>query len=128
MTNYPSQSEIYSGTYTVDVTNISNTGSTTAYPSLYTRVGNIVTISARIAVTPIAAGLVAFHISLPIQTNHPGNSVRTIGSGSWTYSTTLMGSVSVWGEGVNSARARVQFIAENTSAVTLTVTFQYEIA
>lgn len=58
-----------SGTYTPTLTNVTNVTSSTAAKCQYTRVGNVVTVTGSLSVTPTLAALATIGISLPIASN-----------------------------------------------------------
>ena len=59
-----------SGTYTPTLTNTANVAASTAFPSQYVRVGDVVTVSGRVNVDPTAGTtLTTLGISLPIASN-----------------------------------------------------------
>lgn len=70
----------YSGTWTPTITGVTNVAASTAYLSQYTRVGNIVTGSAKFEIDPTAASLVEFELSLPVASNF-ANNYECAGSG-----------------------------------------------
>lgn len=57
------------GTYTPTVTGVTNIDSVTAYPTMYTRTGNIISVSGKIEIAPTVAGVVEVGISFPITAN-----------------------------------------------------------
>lgn len=57
---------VFSGTYTPTLTNQLNIASSSAGVCQYMRVGNVVTVSGRVTITPTAVGTVELLISLPI--------------------------------------------------------------
>lgn len=61
-----SDGNVFSGTYTPTLTNGTNITSSTAYPCQYMRVGNVVTVTGSVSITPTAAGTALIDISLPI--------------------------------------------------------------
>ena len=65
----PAPANIVSGTYTPTLTNFANVSSSVAYPCQYMRVGNVITVSGRIDIIPIASGLIELGISVPIASN-----------------------------------------------------------
>ncbi|HYD02006.1 MAG TPA: hypothetical protein VEB22_12330 [Phycisphaerales bacterium] len=61
---------VLSGTYTPTLTNSTNVASSTAYPAVYMRVGNVVTVAGACDIDPTAgATLTTLQISLPIASN-----------------------------------------------------------
>lgn len=57
---------VASGTYTPTLTNVNNISAKTAFACQYLRVGNTVTVSGVVSITPIGAGVTQLGISLPI--------------------------------------------------------------
>jgi len=55
-----------SGTYNPTVSNLSNISSSTPYQGLYSRVGNIVTLSGTVRIATPTTGALSFQINLPI--------------------------------------------------------------
>jgi len=60
---------IASGTYTPTLTNVTNITASTARKCQYMRVGNVVTVSGSLDITPTLAALTTVGISLPIASN-----------------------------------------------------------
>lgn len=83
--NTPSSSgHVYSGTYTPTLTGVSSYSSGTAYQCQYMRVGNVVTVSGFVDITPSGAGTVGWRVSLPIASNFPNTKVCAGTAASWT--------------------------------------------
>lgn len=58
---------ICSGTYTPTLTSVTNVASSLAYECMYTRVGNVVSVSGKVSITPTASGTdTSLGMSLPI--------------------------------------------------------------
>jgi hypothetical protein len=58
---------VFSGTYTPTLTNVSNVTTSTPFDCQYMRVGNTVTVSGKVEVTPtVASTFTSYRISLPI--------------------------------------------------------------
>lgn len=57
---------VFSGTYTPTLTNVTNLADSTAYACQYLRVGDVVTVSGAVAMDATAAGAVELRVSLPI--------------------------------------------------------------
>lgn len=58
---------IFSGTYTPTLTNVTNAAASTAYLCQYMRVGNVVTVSGRVAIDPTTVSLLTeIRMTLPI--------------------------------------------------------------
>lgn len=80
----PSGTDNASGTYTPTLTNVSNVSSSAISISQYMRVGNTVTVSGSITMTPLAAGNTVMRFNPPIASNFT-NSVQVAGTIiSWT--------------------------------------------
>ena len=60
---------VTSGTYTPTLTNTTNVAASTAYTCQYMRVGDVVTVSGRVAIDPTATGNTELRVSLPIASN-----------------------------------------------------------
>jgi hypothetical protein len=60
---------ITSGTYTPTLTNTTNIDASTAEAAQYMRVGNVVTVSGRVAIDATAAAATVMGVSLPIASN-----------------------------------------------------------
>lgn len=115
-----------SGTYTPTLTNGTNVTSSTASSCQYMRVGNTVTVSGKVNVSPTTTGATALGISLPIASAIANNNecagTSTVGS-----TTDLFGSVR--GDATND-RAEMIFtigVTGTTSAQDWFFTFTYQI-
>jgi hypothetical protein len=65
-----SDGNVFSGTYTPTLTNTTNVASSTASSCQYMRVGNVVTVSGQVDITPTSAGAITvLGVSLPIASN-----------------------------------------------------------
>lgn len=73
-----------SGTYTPTVTNIANVASSTPNVAQWMRVGNVVTVSGNLTVTPTATGDTQFRLSLPVASNFSGTTQCSGGGGDRT--------------------------------------------
>lgn len=60
---------VFSGTYTPTLTNVTNVDASTAYSCQYMRVGNVVTVSGRIAIDATATGPFEVRVTLPVASN-----------------------------------------------------------
>lgn len=79
---------VKSGTYTPTVTGTANVSANTPLKCQYIRVGNVVTVSGSVLITPTAANTTTtFTMSLPITSNFSG--IQSCGgAGNWTAGTT----------------------------------------
>jgi len=114
---------VASATYTPTLTNVANTSVLGALSCQCMRVGNVVTVSGRLNVTPTAAStLTQFLISLPIASNLGGFSnlggAATIG----TTTANLPGTVQA---DTAADAAVVSFFSNGTVSVGVTFTFSY---
>ncbi len=73
-----SVANISSSTYTPTLTNVANVTTLTPYPFQYMRVGNTVTVSGRVDMTPTAGGAFLFNCSLPVASSL-SNSYELVG-------------------------------------------------
>lgn len=60
-----------SGLYTPTLTNLTNIDTSSASPWRWTKIGNVMTVSGRMAVDPTAAGALELKASLPIESYLP---------------------------------------------------------
>lgn len=68
---------VFSGTYTPSLTNVTNVAASTATICQYMRVGNVITVSGQVSVDPTATGNTEFRMSLPVASNFA--STRQVG-------------------------------------------------
>jgi hypothetical protein len=83
---------VFSGTYTPTLTNVTNVASSTSAVCQYIRVGDVVTVSGVIVIDPTATGLIQVDISLPIASNF-ANATNGAGTCSEADASALFGSV-----------------------------------
>ena len=57
---------VFSGTYTATLTNVTNIAASTAYTNGYMRVGNFVTVAGRVDIDPTAVGSITLDMTLPV--------------------------------------------------------------
>jgi len=126
---------IASGKYTPTFTSVTNIASTSNQSGCgkWMRVGNVVSVSVDVSVTPTAAGGISSEvgISLPIASDLP--TVPALNNGSLTGSgsnldsvTSVVSSVQMTYDGTNN-RARAYFNAATTNSQLMRVTFMYEV-
>jgi hypothetical protein len=115
---------VFSGTYTPTLTNVTNISSSTVEGLHYMRVGSVVTVAGRVRVTATAAGNVRIDISLPIATTFTaGNQLGGAGgsaTGVVDVPTALMGNPT-------DHRAIMAYVAPSTDERFLAFTFTYRI-
>ena len=116
---------IASGTYTPSLTALSNVTSSVVAVCQYMRVGNVVTVSGRINVTPTATATTSnFLLSLPIASTI-ANTSNLGGTGAFD-TNAVINSVSIIGN-VGNNKAYFQFISSGTSSTPLAFSFTYVI-
>jgi len=109
------------GLYTPTLTNVTNIAASTAYPSMYYRIGNIVHVDAPVKIDPTAKGLIRLGISLPIAstfaavTDCNGVAAQSNGDAGQVIADTT------------SHRADLYLTATNAANVGYRVTFSYQI-
>ena len=119
-----SDGNVFSGTYTPTLTNVTNVSSSTAEALQYMRVGNVATVSGRVRVTPTAAGEVDIRISLPVASNF--TAVNQLGGaggstvGVYNIPCALQGDV-------DSDVATLRFTATSSSERFMSFTFTYRV-
>ena len=127
LANSGANSGATSGTYTPTLTNGLNVTSTIFVPSIYTKIGNIVTVTVTIEAAVIAANSPAsVTISLPFNRSTSGNDF-VCGSGSAIkYSSNTYGSA-VFKLKNNTTEVAIHFYPVASGGNTLTGTFSYSI-
>ena len=111
-----------SGTYTPTLTNTANISSSSALQCQYMRVGNVVTVSGGVAVTPtLLATLTTLGLSLPIASNI--GAAENLG-GAANSSAVVSASAAVFGDAVND-RATFQMISVGTGSEPFYFSFTY---
>lgn len=113
-----------SGTYTPTLTNVANLDGSTAYQCQYVRIGNIVTVSGKVAVDPtLAATATQLGISLPIASNI-GAEEDCAGC---AFASGIAGQgAAILGDAANN-RAQLQFISADLTNQAMFFTFVYEV-
>lgn len=117
---------VFSGTYTPTLTNVTNIAASTAYTCSYMRVGNVVTVSGRLNIDPTSATTASeLGISLPIASAF--TSITECGGTGAIYSTTT--EVSSGGISADAAndRAAFRFVSGGTAARDYSFTFTYKV-
>ena len=119
---------VTNGRYTPTMTLGANVSSASALSAIYSRMGNIVTVSGQTAVVATAAGNTAsvIGVSLPIASNL-ATAADLSGAGSRLAATTVAtSSVTISGDFTND-RAQLDFNSTQTTSSLLSFTFQYEV-
>lgn len=113
---------IASGTYTPTITGVANYSSSTSDVATYIRVGNVVTVSGSLSVTPSGVGTLVFRFNLPIASN-------------FTLSTEVTGSaqdeslydITSIAAHVSTDQALIQCSASDTTNRLFSYIYQYEV-
>lgn len=117
-----SPNQILSGTYTPTLTAGANTGAATPFSCQYIRVGNVVTVTGRIDIDPVAAVQTICDISLPIASNLTATN-ELAGT---AVSTIAQEAAPIYGEATNN-RARIDYVATSTANHDMFFTFTYRV-
>jgi hypothetical protein len=120
--------KILSGTYTPTVVGGTNVSAITPQVCYYTRIGDMVTVTGNIAITPTtaASALTDVQISLPIASNiTDATDIGGVGAGS-TFGTTSNSAMTLFGD-TGSNRAAGYFNAGSTSLAGWTFQFSYKV-
>ncbi len=113
---------LYSGTYTPTLTGITNVAASTAYSTIFMRVGNVVTVAGRVEIDPTSTGSTVLEMQVPYTTNFNsvGQCCGTFASGDAT-----SGSYGTISSNVTSERAVFTFNSGVTTARTYNFSFTY---
>jgi hypothetical protein len=117
---------VFSGTYTPTITDVTNVTSSAADVNQYVRVGKTVTVSGLVTVTPTAASgaITNIRISLPISSNI-GSSTECCGTATAVDSTAARSTFAkIIGDAANDT-AEMQFNANTTLANIFYYSFTY---
>lgn len=118
------------GVYTPTLTNATNVASSTAFNAQYSRVGNVVTVSGRVDVTPTAgAGAITLlGISLPLaSTITSDGEINGSGNGSESGINVDTPAIIYGDIGVGNNRALLEFNPASTTVRRFRFTFQYTV-
>ena len=117
---------IFSGTYTPTLTGVTNVTSTTAYVCQYMRVGNVVTVSGKIEVTPtVNNAQTTIGVSLPIASNF-ANSQECGGAAHSVANTVLGHGAAIYADATND-RAEMDYFETHGASDTFSFSFTYQI-
>lgn len=112
------------GTYTPTLTNVANVTTSAANTAQYMRVGNMVTVSGRLTLTPTAAATATqLHISLPVASNFSAAEQ----CGGTAAATAFAGGSSPILADAATDTARMQFISFSTVNTIMYYSFMYQI-
>lgn len=111
------------GTHTPTLTAAVNVAASSASAGQYLRVGNTVTVSGRVSVTPTAAGVVQLGLSLPVASNFAaaGNAAGTATVQEAAYLPGLVEADSV------NDRVTLAFVATTNAARNVIFTYSYQV-
>jgi hypothetical protein len=113
-----------SGTYTPTLTNGTNVASSTAFLCHYTRIGNQVTVTGRIGVTPTSASTVATELGISLPISSAMTDPQDLNGGGWATNYLLVSPPYIQGDSTND-RASYNFTALVASSPQMTFTFSY---
>lgn len=114
---------IAANVYTPTLTNTTNLDASTAYPTNYVRVNDMVTVSGRVDMDPTATGAVTLGMSLPIASNF----AQLYQCGGTAVTDAVAGqAASIAADAVNK-RAMVEFTATDTSNRRWAFAFMYRV-
>jgi len=112
-----------SGQHTPTLTGVANVAASSASQAQYLRVGDTVTVSGRLSVTPTAAGLVQLGMTLPVASNF-GAPEDAAGTATAQEAAYLAGSIEA--DSVND-RVTLSFVATTNAARTVVFTYSYQV-
>jgi hypothetical protein len=117
---------IASGTYTPAASNLQNISTDTRYSStMYTRIGNIVTVSGKIQIVPNASGVTGLDLSLPVATANFNDNSQAAGVASYSNgSSTASGKIYA---NASSQTVKFSYYAPDTAVADFYFIFQYTI-
>lgn len=114
-----------SGRYTPTITGVANVASSGTNSAMYSRVGNVVTVSGYLTITPTTSSTnTAFRINLPIASNLASG--VDLGGAAALYRSGASTGVMVTGDSANDA-AFFDYVAPTNTLSTVSYTFQYEV-
>lgn len=114
---------VASGTYTPDLTNVSNLDGSTAYTCQWMRVGNVVTVSGKVDIDPTTAAALNLGISLPIASDLSSvDGEQCAGAGNTSAASAVAGAI--YGDSTND-RANLSYVAVTTGEHSVFFTFTY---
>jgi hypothetical protein len=115
---------VFSGTYTPTLTNVTNLDTTAAFVCQYMRVGNVVTVSGSFNANPTAIGDTEFEMSLPITPNFLSR--NNLGGVAQSIESDNDNSVSIYGSAAND-RAIFRWSTNRIGIGGYSFTFTYRV-
>lgn len=121
-----SDGNVFSGTYTPTLTNVTNLSSSTAFSCQYMRVGDVVTVSGAASITPTSSGVVTrIGLSLPVTPSPAFNATRLLG-GTFASSNASQRAGVIYADTTNN-RAEFQVTADVSAGITIFFNFTYRV-
>lgn len=111
-----------SGNYTPTLFNTTNVAASTAYPTWYYRVGNVVSVFGALNIDPTATGAVVLGMSLPIASDFTGSS-QAAGGFAESVNGAQIGAIYA-----NATNDRVTFAYDATNAANILFSFNFSYA
>ena len=120
------QQQVRSGTYTPTLTAVANVTSTTSHQAQWMRVGNVVTVTGQLVITPTSNNTeTKIGISLPVASNFV-TGYECAGVANTKNNTIAENTGSVYADATND-RAELDYFETHGTANTFTYTFSYEV-
>jgi len=116
----------YSGTYTPTFTAVNAVAANTVYAMQYSRVGNTVTVSGKVDVTPTGAATVSFNITVPVAAVNFTSNIQAAGAGTFENGVNAYIVVRMTCD-VGTSAMRVAFVAPSATAGSIFLTFTYQV-
>jgi len=117
-----SSGAVVAGTYTPTLTSVANLDATTAYQCQYIRVGNVITVSGKVAIDPtLAATSTQLGISFPVASNISAQ--ENVGGTAFASGIAAQGAA-ILGDSTND-RAQLQFISGDVTNHPMYFSFTY---
>jgi hypothetical protein len=115
---------VFSGTYTPNLTNITNVAASSTGTCQYMRVGNVVTVSGQIAIDPTTASAnTVVRMTLPIASDFSGSSRYCGGTAASVSSGTYGQSLAIFAH--ESATGQAEFVGDPTVATSQSYAFSF---
>lgn len=118
-----SDGNVFSGTYTPSVTGVANVASNSAFACQYMRVGNVVTVSGAVSITPSQSGvLTTARMSLPVASSI--NATRLVAGTACKSSGGVACAILA---DIASSSAEMSFVPDHTSSAVYFFHFTYQV-
>jgi len=120
-------SNLYSGQYTPNISNVRNVLSSAPHEGQYIRVGDVVTVSGRVQITPASSNTNTFiDISLPIASTFSVGANCSGTATEYVRGTTQPVSAAIYGNGTDH-KARLRYVSKSTAEASFYYTFTYSV-